>query len=56
MKSNMKWIYDETVQVGTDYLDISNVQSYDLQMAKFRDAKKEATNIIEAISLVAVTK
>ena len=51
MKSNTKWFYNETVQVGTDYQDFSNVQAYDLQMAKFRDAKKEATDIIEAISL-----
>ncbi len=51
MKSNMKWFYDEAVQVGTDYQDISNVQAYDMQMAKFRDAKKEATDIIKAICL-----
>jgi putative AdoMet-dependent methyltransferase len=51
MKSNTKWFYDETVQVGTDYQDISNVQAYDIQMAKFRDANKEAIDIIEAISL-----
>jgi ubiquinone/menaquinone biosynthesis C-methylase UbiE len=51
MKSNTKWFYDETVQVGTDYQDISNVQAYDIQMAKFRDTKKEATDIIEVISL-----
>ena len=51
MKSNVKWFYDETIQVGTDYQDISNVKAYDLQMAKFRDVKKEATDIIETISL-----
>ncbi len=51
MKSNAKWLYNETVQVGTDYQDISNVQSYDMNMAKFRDFKKEATDIIEAICL-----
>ena len=51
MKSNTKWFYDETVQVGTDYQDISNVQAYDIQMAKFRDVKKEATDIIETICL-----
>jgi hypothetical protein len=51
MKSNTKWFYDETVQVGTDYQDISNVQVYDIQMSKFRDVKKETTDIIEAISL-----
>jgi len=51
MNSNTKWFYNETVQVGTEYQDISNVQAYDIQMAKFRDAKKEATDIIEAISL-----
>jgi ubiquinone/menaquinone biosynthesis C-methylase UbiE len=51
MKSNAKWLYNEIVQVGTDYQDISNVQAYDMQMAKFRDVTKEATDIIEAISL-----
>ncbi len=51
MKSNAKWLYDETVQVGTDYQDVSNVQDYDMKMAKFRDVAKEATDIIEAISL-----
>jgi len=51
MKSNAKWLYNETVQVGTDYQDISNVQDYDMKMAKFRDVTKEATDIIEAISL-----
>ncbi len=51
MKSNAKWLYNENVQVGRDYQDISNVQSYDIEMAKFRDVTKEATDIIEAISL-----
>jgi len=51
MKSNVKWQYNETVQVGTDYQDISNVQAYDGKMAKFRDFKKEATDIIKAICL-----
>ena len=51
MKSNAKWFYNETVQVGTDYQDISNVHEYDMKMAKFRDVKKEATDIIEAICL-----
>jgi putative AdoMet-dependent methyltransferase len=51
MKSNAKWLYNETVQVGTDYQDVSNVQEYDMKMAKFRDVKKEATDIIEAICL-----
>jgi len=51
MKSNAKWLYDETIQVGTDYQDISNVQAYDMQMAQFTDVTKEATDIIEAISL-----
>lgn len=51
MKSNANWLYNETVQVGTDYQDISNVQDYDMNMAKLRDVKKEAIDIIEAISL-----
>ena len=51
MKSNVKWQYNETVQVGTDYQDVSNVQAYDENMAKFRDFKKEATDMIKAIGL-----
>ncbi len=51
MKSKIRWQYNETVQIGTDYQDISNVQAYDEKMAKFRDVKKEATYIIEAICL-----
>ena len=51
MKSNAKWIYDENVQVGTDFQDISKVQEYDMKMAKFRDVKREATEIIKVICL-----
>ena len=51
MKSNVKWQYDENVQVGIDYQDISNVQTYDEEMAKFRDVEKEATDIIKTICL-----
>lgn len=51
MKLNTKWFYDEKVQVGKDYRDISNVQAYDLNMAKFRDIKKETSKMIEALCL-----
>ncbi|NJD76820.1 MAG: methyltransferase domain-containing protein [Candidatus Methanoperedens sp.] len=51
MKPNARWQYNETVQVGTDYQDISNVQAYDEQMAKIRDFEKEATDIVNAICL-----
>ena len=51
MKSNAKWQYDENVQVGIDYQDISNVQTYDEEMAKYRDLEKEATDIIKTICL-----
>ena len=51
MKSNAKWQYDENIQVGIDYQDISNVQTYDEEMAKFRDVEKEATDIIKTICL-----
>ena len=51
MKLNVKWQYNETVQVGIDYQDISNVQTYDEKMAKFRDFKKEAADIIKATGL-----
>jgi putative AdoMet-dependent methyltransferase len=51
MKSNEKWFYNEAIQVGTDFQDVSNVQEYDMKMAKFRDVKKEATDIIKVIGL-----
>ena len=51
MRSNVKWEYDENVQVGTDYQDISNVQAYDEEMAKLRDLEKEAIDIIQTICL-----
>ncbi len=51
MKPDAKWQYDETVQVGTNYQDFSNVQAYEGKMAKFRDFKKEATDIINVICL-----
>ena len=51
MKLNVRWQYDENISVGIDYHDISNVKTYDEEMAKFRDVGKEATDIIKTICL-----
>ena len=45
------WQYDEMKQVGTDYTDEAHVLAYDLQMQKFRDAKKETEKLINTIKL-----
>ncbi len=43
------WQYDETVQVGTDYRDDSEVRSYDQRMQRFRDVEREVDEIREAL-------
>ncbi len=49
MKKN--FISDEYKQVGTDYSDTLNVESYDKYMQKSRDYRKEAEYIIEKLDL-----
>lgn len=55
MRNNLnpppQWQYDEMKQVGTDYTNDAQVQAYDRQMQKFRDAKKEIEKIINTIKL-----
>lgn len=45
------WQYDETVQVGTDYQDASEVHDYDQRMHKLRDIGMEADEIKKALAL-----
>jgi len=40
------WIYDESKQCGTDYLDPVNADQYDERHEKFRDFQAEAERII----------
>ena len=48
---NDKITYDEFQQVGTDYSDTLNVNSYDKYMQSIRDYKEEAKSIIELLNL-----
>ncbi len=48
---NHPWQYDETIQVGTDYSDQSEVAAYDQRMQKLRDVNAETQAIKAAFSL-----
>lgn len=52
MESYPSWHYDELKQVGTDYTDISEVQSYDKRMERLRNAREEAESILNIIGPV----
>ncbi|HEY9247334.1 MAG TPA: class I SAM-dependent methyltransferase [Candidatus Methanoperedens sp.] len=45
------WQYDEMQQVGTDYTEAANVETYDGQMQKLRDVNEETEAIIKSIDL-----
>lgn len=45
------WYYDEFQQTGLDYSDALNVETYDKQMQRFRDYKKEAETIMKFLDL-----
>lgn len=45
------WQYDETVQVGVDYLNEKEAHAYDQRMQKLRDVIAEANEIGEALAL-----
>ncbi len=45
------WQYDETIQIGTDYLDENEVCAYDLRMSQLRDVAKEIADIERALEL-----
>ncbi|MDK2984525.1 MAG: hypothetical protein PWQ96_167 [Clostridia bacterium] len=46
-----KWFYDEKRQIGTDYSNAREVETYDFQMQKIRDVKREIQDIKSAIDL-----
>lgn len=49
MKGCKAWYYDEMKQIGTDYANIDEVASYDRQMEKLRDIKKEIEEVKSAV-------
>lgn len=48
---NHPWLYDETMQVGTDYSDRAEVAAYDQRMLQLRDVSAEAGEVQQALSL-----
>jgi putative AdoMet-dependent methyltransferase len=46
-----KWYYDEYVQTGTDFSDVKKVEAYDTKMTKFRDYRREAELILNALNV-----
>ncbi len=48
---NNSFTYNEFKQVGTDYSDTLNIESYDKKMQKSRDYKKEAEYILEKLDV-----
>jgi len=51
MGTNFSWQYDELKQVGVDYTDIKEVQTYDSQMQKLRDIQSEVETFVESVGL-----
>ncbi|MDD3653966.1 MAG: methyltransferase domain-containing protein [Desulfotomaculaceae bacterium] len=51
MKPYPEWLYSEMKQVGVDYNDIKEVQTYDSRMKKLRNIKKETEDIINCVGL-----
>ncbi len=49
MEKEYLWRYDETVQTGTDYESIEEVERYDERMCRLRDVNKEIEEIFDAI-------
>jgi ubiquinone/menaquinone biosynthesis C-methylase UbiE len=47
---SIPWLYDETVQTGTNYRDEAEVRAYDERMGKLRDVVPEAEEIRGAIA------
>lgn len=48
---NKAWYYDEYIQIGTDFSDLSKVEAYDTKMTKFRDYRREAEFILSALNV-----
>jgi putative AdoMet-dependent methyltransferase len=47
------WLYDESVQIGTNYRDEAEVRAYDERMAKLRNRLQEAEQIRSAAGITA---
>ncbi len=45
------WQYNEMQQVGTDYADEAEVETYDRRMQRLRDVNEETETIIKSINL-----
>ena len=46
------WYYDEFKQVGVNYTDLEEVNSYDLNMQNLRDMAKECSHICELLGVI----
>ncbi len=51
--SKPNWFYDELKHAGVDYSDPAQAQAYDARHQKFRDYKKDAERILQALGLEA---
>lgn len=51
MSQNPGWYYDEFKQIGVDYTDLKEVETYDLSMQKLRDIENEAKGILELLKI-----
>jgi ubiquinone/menaquinone biosynthesis C-methylase UbiE len=52
MKKNLtEWQWNEIQQVGTDYNDLAEVETYDKRMGNFRDVDSENREILEMLNL-----
>jgi putative AdoMet-dependent methyltransferase len=51
MRDTPAWLYDETRQIGTDYMDLSQIRAYDQRMAKIRDVGREVGEVLDHLDL-----
>ena len=51
MPQNPGWYYDEFKQIGVDYTDLKEEETYDLSMQKLRDIENEAKGILELLKI-----
>jgi ubiquinone/menaquinone biosynthesis C-methylase UbiE len=45
------WQYDENVQVGVDYADVTQVQAYDARMRRLRDLPAELESVAGSLAI-----
>lgn len=51
MSEHPSWQYDELKQIGKDYNDPAEVESYDDRHGRFRDVEKENEGILQALGV-----